>query len=86
MSMTFKDYLGIFLKLFLDDVSVFSNLNTHLTKLELCFDKCRLFGINLNLDKCMFLIHSSVILGYNVSKEGKLLNLKNNLTIVCLFT
>ncbi len=38
---TFKDYLGVFMKLFLDDFSVFNDLNTHLTKLQLCFYKCK---------------------------------------------
>jgi hypothetical protein len=36
---TSKDYLGVFMKLFLDDFSVFSDLNIYLTKLWLCFDK-----------------------------------------------
>jgi hypothetical protein len=29
----FKDYFGVFMKLFLDDFNVFSDLDTHLTKL-----------------------------------------------------
>jgi hypothetical protein len=61
---TFKDYLGMFMKLFMYDFSVFNDLNTHLTKLRLCFDKCNGFAINLKLEKCMFLMHSIVILGY----------------------
>ncbi len=64
------------MKLFLDDFSMFSDLDTHLPKLQLCFDKCRKFGISLNLEKCMFIVHSYIILGYVVSKEGKLSNLK----------
>jgi hypothetical protein len=57
----------------MDDFDVFNNLDTHLTKLWLCFDKYKEFGISLNPDKCMFLVHKGVILGYIVSKEGKLL-------------
>jgi hypothetical protein len=60
------------MKLFLDDFSVFNNLDTHLPKLRLCFDKCWEFGISLNPKKYMFLVHLGVILGYMVSKEGKL--------------
>jgi hypothetical protein len=45
-------------------------------------EKCKEFGINLNPEKCMFLVHSSVILGYVVSKEGKLPDLKKFSTIV----
>jgi hypothetical protein len=30
---TFKDYLGVFMKLFMNDFNVFNDLNTHLIKL-----------------------------------------------------
>jgi hypothetical protein len=33
MNTTFKDYLGVFMKLFLDDFNMFNNLDTHLPKL-----------------------------------------------------
>jgi hypothetical protein len=76
MNMAFCEYLKVFMKLFLDDLNVFNDLNLHLAKLLLCFDKLQEFGICLNLDKCMFLVYSRIILGYVVSKEGKLSNLK----------
>jgi hypothetical protein len=79
---TFKDYFGIFRKLFLDDFSVFNNLDTHLPKLQLCFDKCKELDRNLNPKKCMFLMDSSIILGYVVSKEGKLTDPKKILVII----
>jgi len=82
VNITFKDCLGVFVKLFLDDFNMFSDLDTHLPKLQLCFDKCRKFGISLNPKKCMFFMHSCVILGYVVSKEGKLLDSKKISTIV----
>jgi len=41
MSIVFKDYFRMFMKLFLDDFNVFNNLDTHLPKLWLCFDKCK---------------------------------------------
>jgi hypothetical protein len=77
---TFKDYLGVFMKLFLDNFNVFNNLDTHLPKLQLCFD--REIGISLNSEKYMFMVHSSIILGYMVSQEGKLSDLKTILAIV----
>ncbi len=70
------------MKLFLDNFNVFNNLDTHLPKLQLCFDKCREFGISLNSKKYMFMVHSCIILGYVVSQEGKLSNLKKISTIV----
>jgi hypothetical protein len=82
MSMTFKDYLGVLMKLFRDDFNVFNNLDTYLIKLQLCFDKCREFSINLNLEKNMFLMHIGVILRYVVFKEGKLSDPKANSAIV----
>ncbi len=68
--MDFKEYLGVFMKLFLDDFNIFIDLKTHLAKLQLCFNKCWKFRISLNLKKCMFLVFSNVTHGYIVSKEG----------------
>jgi hypothetical protein len=70
------------MKLFLDDFNVLSDLKTHLAKFWLCFDKCRKFGITFNSEKCMFLVFFGVILGYIVSKEGRLPDLKKIATIV----
>ncbi len=68
--------------IFLDDFSVFNDLKTHLAKFRLCFLKCPEFDINLNLEKCMFLVYLGVILRYVVSKVGKLPNPKKILTII----
>jgi hypothetical protein len=67
-------------------LSMFSNLDTHLPKLWLCFDKCKEFDISLNPKKCMFLMHLNVILGYMVSKGSKPPNLKKNSTIIHMLT
>ncbi len=82
VNMAFKEYFGMFMKLFLDDSSIFSDLKTHLAKLRLCFNKCWEFGISLNLEICMFLVFSNVILGYIMSKEGKQPDPKKIATIV----
>ncbi len=74
--MAFCEYLSVFMKLFLDDFNVFNDFKTHLTKLQLCFDKWQEFGINLNIEKCMFLVYSGVILGYVILKARKLPNPK----------
>jgi hypothetical protein len=76
VNITLHEYLGVFMELFLDDFNVFNDFKTHLAKLWLCFDKYQKFGISLNLKKCMFLVYSWVILGYVVSKAGKLPNPK----------
>jgi hypothetical protein len=76
INMAFKEYLGVFMKLFLDDFNIFSDLKTHMVKLRLCFDKCQEFGINFNLNKCIFLVFSGFIFNYIVFEEGKLLDPK----------
>ncbi len=85
VSMAFREYLEVFMKLFLDDFSVFNDVCIHLHKLWLCFDKCREFDISLNSEKCMFLVNSGVIFGYVGSKEGKLRDSKKIWTSwICL--
>jgi hypothetical protein len=41
-------------------------------KLRLCFKKCREYKIGFNPLKCVFMVFSKLILGFIVSKEGKL--------------
>ena len=67
----FKDYLNDFMKLFLDDFSVYNDVATHLPKLRLIFERCRQYGVRLYPDKCIFYVPSGVILGYIVCQAGK---------------
>jgi len=55
---------------------------SHLENLRLCFQKCRGYGIIFNLNKCAFMIFSGMILGFIVSKEKKLPNLKKIQAII----
>jgi hypothetical protein len=71
------------MKIFLDDFVMYSDMESHLKKLKLCFQKCREYGINLNIDKkCAFMEFSRMILGFIVFKEGKLLDPKKIQAIV----
>jgi hypothetical protein len=76
MTKTFRKYVDSFMKIFLDDFTVYSDMESHLQKLRLCFQKCKEYGIRLNLDKCAFMVFSGMILGFSISKEGKLLDPK----------
>jgi hypothetical protein len=38
---TFKEYLDNFMKIFLDDCIVYNDMDNHIQKLKLCFQKCR---------------------------------------------
>jgi hypothetical protein len=73
---TFIKYLDNFMKIFLDDFMVYSDMESHLQKFKLCFQKCKEYGISWNPCKCAFMIFSGMILGFIISKEGKLLNPK----------
>jgi hypothetical protein len=66
-----REYIDVFMKIFLDDFIIFSDLSTHLEKLRKCVLKCREHDINLNLEKCAFMICSRTILEFIVSKERK---------------
>ncbi len=72
----FHEYIYVFMKILLDDFRISNDLSTHLKKLKNCFLKCRKFNINLNLDKCAFMMFSRTILGFIVSKEGKIMDPK----------
>jgi hypothetical protein len=72
----FREYIDVFMKIFLDDYTVFSDLSTHLEKLKKCFLKCKKYGISLNPKKCAFIVCSRTILGFIVSIERKTLDPK----------
>jgi hypothetical protein len=62
------------MKIFLDDFIVYNNMDSHLQKLTLCSQKCREYGINLNPNKCAFMVFLGIILNFIVSKEMKVTN------------
>jgi hypothetical protein len=64
------------MNIFLDDFTIFNDMSTHLEKLKKCLLKCKEFGINLNPNKCAFMVFSRTILGFIMSKEGKVMDLK----------
>jgi hypothetical protein len=67
----FHEYIDVFMKIFLDDFIVFSDLSTHFKKLRKCFLKCREHNISLNPETCAFMVCSRTILRFIVSKEAK---------------
>jgi len=60
------------MKIFLDDFIMYSKMENHLQKFKFCFQKCREYGISLNLNKCAFMVFARIVLGFIVSKERKL--------------
>jgi len=79
---TFKEYLEFFMKIFLNGFIVYNDMESHLQKLTLYFQKCKEYGINMKLDKCAFMVFSRMILGFIVSKKRKILDPMKIQTIV----
>jgi hypothetical protein len=42
------------MKIFLDDFTMYNDMDDYLGKLKLCVQKCKECGINLNPEKCAF--------------------------------
>jgi hypothetical protein len=63
------------MKIFLDDFTIYKDMESHLMKLKLYFQKCKEYRINLNLEKCVFMVFLGLILWFTFSKEGKILDL-----------
>jgi hypothetical protein len=61
VSKAFRNYLDKFMKFFLDNFIVYNDMDTHLQKLKLCFQKCKEFGISLNPNKCTFMVFLRMI-------------------------
>ena len=72
MSHAFKEYLRVFLEIFMDDLCIHSKQQIeHVNHLQLIFEKCRIYHICLNPDKCKFMVRQGKILGHIiVSKNG----------------
>jgi hypothetical protein len=81
VSLTFQEYMGVVIKLLLDDFSMFSHYKLHLEKLTF-FKKCYEFSINLKLWQMHFLVYYGIILRYIMSKESKLLEFNFFLAIM----
>ncbi len=52
----FGEYIDVFMKIFLDDLTIFSDVSTHLDKFRKCFLKCKEYGIILNPNKYAFMV------------------------------
>jgi len=63
MNRFFRKSLNKFIKISLDDFTMYSDMDTFLTKPKLCFQKFKEFGISLNLNKCAFMVFLRMILG-----------------------
>lgn len=61
----------------MDDLTVFSKRReNHVEDLRKIFQRCRRYGISLNLKKCMFGVIEGKLLGHVISKKGISINLE----------
>ena len=67
---TFEPYLTDFMRVFMDDFSVFGKKDEHLNHLRLCLERCRMFRMSLNPFKCAIAVKRGVLLGHVISEEG----------------
>jgi hypothetical protein len=72
------------MKIFLDDFTIYNDLSTHLEKFMNYFFKCKEFGINLNPNKCAFMVFLRIILGFIISKKGKVIDPKKVQALVSM--
>src|ERR1700738_1920331 len=72
----FAEFLNDFMKVFLDDFSIYGTKADHIKHLKLCLQRCRECGLSLNPEKCMICVTSGRLLGHVVCKEGLLIDPK----------
>ena len=71
MSHAFKEYLRDFLEVYMDDLCIHSGTtDQHVKHLKLIFQKCRVYRICPNPEKCVFMVQQGKILGHIVLKNG----------------
>ena len=71
MDIAFANEKDVFLVVYLDDLTVFSNIDEeHLYHLKIVFQRCRKYGISLNPKKNLFTMDEGKLLEHIISKEG----------------
>jgi hypothetical protein len=68
---TFSDMVERFIKVFMDDFSVFgSNFNECLNHLQVVLKRCEDCNLVLNWEKCHFMVQQGIVLGHVISSRG----------------
>ncbi|OBZ81104.1 Transposon Ty3-G Gag-Pol polyprotein, partial [Choanephora cucurbitarum] len=70
----FRDYIGKFVLVFLDDMLVYSKTQeVHVEHLRLVFEACERANLKLKRAKCTFMASSTTYLGHSLTSEGSTL-------------
>ena len=71
MDFSFKELIGKIIKIYQDDLTVFSKeISDHISHLMQVFIRCRKYGISLNPTKSIFGVDEGKFLGHIISKDG----------------
>jgi hypothetical protein len=70
MNKVFDPFLGIFLRVFIDDFGVYSDRTFHLAKLELVFQRLDNSGVTLSPEKITICFSEGKMIRHIVSKDG----------------
>jgi hypothetical protein len=81
---TFKEFIHKFLKVYLDDWTIYILLKDHVEVLNLILERCRQCQISLNIKKCIFGTPFGILLGHIVCKQGLLVGIAKIALIVNL--
>ena len=67
----FSDMVERFLKIFMNDFSVYGNsFDQCLYHLELVLKRCTEKNLTLNWKKCHFMVQHGIVLGHEISRKG----------------
>jgi len=70
MNKVFEPFLGLFLRVFIDDFGVYNDRASHLTKLELVFQLLEGSRVTLSPEKTTIDFSEGRMVGHIVSKDG----------------
>ena len=71
MDYAFNELIGKTIEIYQDDLTVFSKERSdHVAHLRKVFERCRKFGISLNLAKSTLGVDKGKLLGHIISKDG----------------
>ena len=59
-----------FMRIFMDDFSVFGDQSNHLDHLQKCLERCRMFKMALSPYKCAIVVQRGKLLVHIIFKEG----------------
>jgi hypothetical protein len=76
MNKVFDPFLGLFLRVFIDDFGVYSDRASHLAKLELIFQRLDSSKVTLNPEKITIGFSERKMIGHIMSKDGVATNPK----------